>query len=183
MQVFDRSKKPGRAGGFTLIELLVVISIIGVISGMVMVGLDGTRARARDAKRKSDLAQIRKALEMYYADNDRYPQAGACAYGTNCYANSTSGANWIPALTSGGYLKSVPVDPRNNQCCPWTAGRYTYTYGNVTSNGQAYDLTAQLENSADPDRCAVKQYKFYFTNNNWCGSYSGQIYENSPLSP
>ena len=166
--------------GFTLIELLVVISVIGLLSSVVLVSVAGVRAQARDARRKQDLRQIRMALDIYYADYEKYPPAGGCAYGANCYVYSTSGSNWIPALTTAGYLKSLPVDPRNNASSPWTTGNYSYAYGNVSTDGQFFDLTTQLENPNDPDRCAVKKYKFYFDNHLWCGAYSGQIYEYSP---
>lgn len=62
--------------GFTLIELLVVIAIIGILSAIGLVSLNGARERARDAQRKSDLAQIRTALALYYDDNNAYPAAG-----------------------------------------------------------------------------------------------------------
>lgn len=52
--------------GFTLIELLVVISVIGMLAGVVLVGTTGARAKARDARRMSDIDQIRRALELYY---------------------------------------------------------------------------------------------------------------------
>ena len=41
--------------GFTLIELLVTISIIGILIGLSVFGLQGARQSARDAKRKADL--------------------------------------------------------------------------------------------------------------------------------
>ena len=176
-----------KKSGFTLIELLVVIAIIAILSVVGVVVFKGVTTSARDAQRKADLGAIYKALEIYYYQNGKYPQAGSCAYGTNCYVYSiAAGSNWIPALDSN-YMQSVPKDPKNNACCPWSNGNYGYAYGNVTSNGQAYDLTAQLENTSDPDRCGVKNYKWGFANGSWCtafgGSYSNQIYEKSPLTP
>ncbi|GAG50735.1 unnamed protein product, partial [marine sediment metagenome] len=58
---------------FTLIELLVVIGIIGLFSGIVIVGVQGARAKARDAQRIRNLEEIQKSLELYYADYERYP--------------------------------------------------------------------------------------------------------------
>ncbi len=62
--------------GFTLIELLVVISIIGVLSGVVLSALNNARAKARDAKRISDLHQIQTAIEFFYDDFGEYPPIG-----------------------------------------------------------------------------------------------------------
>ena len=58
--------------GFTLIELLVVIAIIGILAGIVLVSLSGTRAKARDAQRQSDIRQTSLAMEMYYSDEQAY---------------------------------------------------------------------------------------------------------------
>jgi type II secretory pathway pseudopilin PulG len=155
---------------------------------LAIVALKNAREKSRDTRRKADLKQIRTALDLYYDANGRYPQAGTCAYGSNCYVYSTAGSSWISALVNGGYMSKVPIDPTNNANGPWssTSNNYSYAYGNVSTNGQVFDLTARLENTSDPDRCAVKCYKFYFNNQPWCpgsgcgGSYSNQIYENSP---
>lgn len=62
--------------GFTLIELLVVIAIIAILSAIGLVALNGAREKARDAQRRSDIAQIRTALSLYYDDNgSSYPNA------------------------------------------------------------------------------------------------------------
>ena len=53
--------------GFTLIELLVVVSIIGLLSTMAVVSLNGARKKARDAKRVSEVKQIGTLLEMFAA--------------------------------------------------------------------------------------------------------------------
>ena len=159
--------------GFTLIELLVVVAIIGVLSSVVLASLNSARIKARDARRKSDIHQIQLALNLYYSDNGRYPQAAGCAYDVNCYTYSTAGANWIPALSS--YIAQIPIDPINNISGPWWTGQYSYAYGNVRSDGR-FDLVAQLENTSDPDRCQLKQYIFKWTGVSWCGGYSPYIY-------
>lgn len=166
---------------FTLIELLIVIAIIGVLAGVVLVNVNGAKLKANDARRKQQLISIRSGLEVYYAAHGMYPRAGSCAYGSNCYVFSTSGSNWIPDLTAELGISNLPVDPINNISGPWWTGQYSYAYGNVSADGQQYDLTGQLQSTTDSDRCEVKCYKFYFNNSaDWCcnGSpYSGQVYE------
>jgi prepilin-type N-terminal cleavage/methylation domain-containing protein len=143
--------------GFTLIELVVVIAIIGILSITGAVAFSNSLKLARDGRRKQDLDAITQALRMYYQEYGRYPRAGACAYGTGCYVYSTSGGDWIPALAPY-FSGKAPVDPTNNRPNPWTAGNYSYAYGFLTSDGQAYNLIAQLENPNDPDRCGLKDY-------------------------
>lgn len=168
--------------GFTLIELLVVVAVIGLLATFSIVSLNRSRIISRDAKRKADLRDIRMALELYYNDYGLYPQASGCVYGSNCYVYSTAAsAVWIPALAE--YTNVLPRDPKNTGGAPWGANGLQYAYGNVTADGQAFDLSTHLENESDPDRCEVKKYRFYFNNQVWCGGYSGQIYENSPLTP
>ena len=61
-----------KSRGFTLIELMVVCAIIGILSAMVIVSLASAKAKARDGKRVSDLAQIQGALEQYFDHNNAY---------------------------------------------------------------------------------------------------------------
>ncbi|HQB76688.1 MAG TPA: prepilin-type N-terminal cleavage/methylation domain-containing protein, partial [bacterium] len=62
--------------GFTLIELLVVIAIIALLSTLSVVALNNARVKSRDARRLSDIKQIRTALEMYFNQNNSYPIDG-----------------------------------------------------------------------------------------------------------
>jgi len=58
--------------GFTLIELLVVITIIGTLSGVVLVSLTGVRSSARDAVRQSDIRQVVSAQGIHFGFKEYY---------------------------------------------------------------------------------------------------------------
>ena len=59
--------------GFTIIELLVVISIIAAISSVVLTNINDSRKRSRDALRVQQIAQVQRALELFFSKNERYP--------------------------------------------------------------------------------------------------------------
>ena len=59
--------------GFTLIEMLVVISVIAIVLAISLPNFIGARERARDAKRKVELGELKKALRLYYNDYQQYP--------------------------------------------------------------------------------------------------------------
>ena len=61
------------AAGFTLIEMLVVIFIIGILVSLLLSNILGARQRAEDIDRKNDAQQMKKALRLYYNDNQVYP--------------------------------------------------------------------------------------------------------------
>jgi type II secretion system protein G len=103
--------------GFTLIELLVVIAIIGLLSSVVLASVNNVRVKARDARRQSDIREVYKAIEMYYADHNAYPSTGSL---NNVYGDVGCGpmdspdtvtSDWVPGLVSGGYMNSLPQDP------------------------------------------------------------------------
>lgn len=100
--------------GFTLIELLVVISIIGVLTGIILVGLGGVRASARDTKRMGDLEQIRSGLEVYRADCRGYPASLSLGGTLTGDGSSTSCAS------NNVYISAIPDDPQ--------APGFTYSY-------------------------------------------------------
>lgn len=111
--------------GFTLIELLVVIAIIGLLSTLSILALNSARARARDAKRISDVKQIQTALEMYYNEMGDYP------------TTVTSGGSI--AGTSGTYLRVVPTPPTpiDGSTCPSAQPAYTYSHSGSGTGGNA----------------------------------------------
>lgn len=95
-----------RKKGFTLIELLVVIAIIGILSSVVMASLSTARLKARDARRMSDLNQIRLTMEFYYDDNGYYPRE---TDGANGIVGEGSG---LDTMLASYFSSSLPHDPR-----------------------------------------------------------------------
>ncbi len=91
--------------GFTLIELLVVIAIIGLLATLSIVAVGPARARARDAKRLSDVKQIRTALELYYDGNGEYPAQ------TMLLSDEDPAYNTLYCLQDGLGFVQKPCDP------------------------------------------------------------------------
>lgn len=118
--------------GFTLIELLIVLTIVGILATLVLFTTQNQLMKARDGKRKADLAKIQKVLEDYINDQTSYPtrtEYGDCG--------STEGTIFE------GYTKEIPCDPTNND-------EYNYFYSPGTSDGSWYKIYAKLENDNDP---------------------------------
>ena len=59
--------------GFTLIELIVVVTIIGILAGIALINVRTAQTKAREAALKDNLFQMRKAIDNFYADKQRYP--------------------------------------------------------------------------------------------------------------
>jgi len=93
--------------GFTLIELLIVIAIISLLAMMTTTTLINARAKSRDARRLADMAQIKKAMELFYDDNARYPDNNDGV--SNSGEVIGSGDDIDDALKT--YLPIIPADP------------------------------------------------------------------------
>lgn len=115
-----KKKKRKKEKGFTLIELLVVISIIGVLSSIVVASLGDLRNRARETKFIAEVMKTRDALELFYLENNRYPDHN--------YANTFGELELLradlklPSLPSGSnfyYLyDSDSASPNLSTCRP-----------------------------------------------------------------
>ncbi|HEX8254418.1 MAG TPA: type II secretion system protein [Thermoanaerobaculia bacterium] len=65
-----RSKKQA---GFSLVELIVVVTIIGILAGIAVVNVKFAQRKAREGALRENLQQMRKAIDNFYADKQRYP--------------------------------------------------------------------------------------------------------------
>ncbi len=129
--------------GFTLIELLVVIAILAALAGLTATNFGNTQAKARDARRKSDLTQIQRALELFYNDHGEYPHESSNQI-AGCGAASQSACAWGDPLQDGDgtiYMEMIPSDPKQGT---------TYYYNVDTTDYLRYQLFARLENQNDP---------------------------------
>jgi general secretion pathway protein G len=81
--------------GFTLIELIVVVTIIGILAGIAMVNVRNAQRKAQETALRGDLFELRKAIDNFYADKQRYP-------------------NDLNELVPN-YLRKIPPDPITKQ--------------------------------------------------------------------
>lgn len=137
--------------GFTLIELLVVMAILGILATVSIANFRTSQAKGRDASRKSDIHQIRSALEAYVNDHGGYPASSGDGKIVAC------GCDLNPVQCDWGvkdfnefcdenktvYMKEVPADPLATQ---------NYCY--VSPDGTSYQIYAILENTNDPEKLA-----------------------------
>ena len=125
--------------GFTLIELLVVIAIIGLLSSIAVVSLNGARAKARDAKRVSDVKQLSLLIEMEAA----YSATGG-------YDIFPGGCNSEGDLTTdcgdfAGYNWGTLTDPTGTSACNGNSEAIcAYSIG-LDSDEADYEICFYLE--------------------------------------
>jgi len=141
--------------GFTLIELLVVIVIMGILVGITLFVYRGAQGRARDAQRQTDIANIQKALELYYDDNGSYPipSGTSSAVGNTWYSSGDN--SWMNfAIAMLNATNKLPNDPTNtSNGSPLTANNYVYGYTTGSycgkTSGQWYILVYRLEGAKE----------------------------------
>jgi len=117
-----------RQHGFTLIEILLVVSLIGLLLSVLLFGSQLQLFKSYDATRKSDLYNIKDALENYYSDHD-------------CYPNNLDFGEVLDACDSTSafpYLSKVPCDPRDDT-------PYAYVTDGLTCS-QKFRLYSKLDN-------------------------------------
>jgi prepilin-type N-terminal cleavage/methylation domain-containing protein len=109
------------SSGFTLIELLVVISMISILAAMGIAQYRNSVRRAEEATLKTDLFQMRDAIDQYYADKGKYPAT-------------------LEALVSDGYIRKIPIDPITKAADTWETVPAEADPGNPSAEPGVYNV-------------------------------------------
>ena len=123
---------------FSLIEIIVVSTIFVLIALISFMSFSGFQKKSRDSKRKSDMDNVRGALEIYKNNNN----------------NATYPSN-LDNLVANRNIESLPLDPKTSQ---------VYSYSPKNPDGDAcdettsnpcttYTLEANIE--SEPDKTIV----------------------------
>lgn len=94
-QTTARSRRSRLQQGFSLIELIVVVTIIGILAGVAIVNVKNAQRKARETALKENLFNMRKAIDNFYADKQKYP---------------ADLNELVP-----NYLRAIPKDPMTGQ--------------------------------------------------------------------
>ena len=95
-----RTVAPSHPSGFTLVELLIVMAIAVILAGVGLALYGNSVTRAKEAVLKEDLYLMRKSLDEYYADKQKYPAT-------------------LDTLVSEKYLRVIPEDPFTRSVDSW----------------------------------------------------------------
>ena len=124
--------------GFTLIEMLIVIVVIAILAVIVIQRFTGVGRRGREASLRTDLHEMRTAIEHFEADAGAYPPDLTdlmAADGASISADADgSGRSVDRAGYQGPYLRTgdsaLPADPMT-KAADWT---YDNAAGDVHSS-------------------------------------------------
>ncbi len=136
--------------GFTIVELLIVIVVIGILALLVITTYSGIQAKARNAKRQTDIQSVQTQLEAFFSQNGYYPSLG-----------NMNDSTWL-----GDNMKSLdqnalvdPSNPTSSKTLAATPTAKQYSYAVTNSSGGScegdnttcakYTLTADYEGTVN----------------------------------
>ena len=141
---------------FTFIELMVVTMITGILIVAMIVLFNPIKQMQKswDGKRVAELNTLRKVLEDYYNDKNRFPlPSDICfdsasaprtdLYGkTACSCHICGNSSTSPSFSP--YLPSLPCDPQS------PAKEYLYDYDCSTTSPSWYRIYTKLSIESNP---------------------------------
>jgi prepilin-type N-terminal cleavage/methylation domain-containing protein len=146
--------------GFTLVELLVVIGILGILMAVTIVAINPVQQfqSARNATRRSDIANILDAIYQYEASNTGTVPPTLASVSTTAGTPSpiaTSGTGFVNPCTDlvSNYMADIPLDPSSGTKTGGTGstcGATSYTSGyTIYKTGVRFTVIASsAENGA-----------------------------------
>ena len=115
-----------RVRAFTLVELVIVVTIIGIISAIAVPRISTATMAAAGNALMLTLANVRKAVDVFYAEHGRYPGYAPAGGGARreffpdqpiMYSDATGNTNptYAYPFIYGSYIRSpFPTNPTNH---------------------------------------------------------------------
>jgi len=121
------------SAGFTLVELLVSATIVGILVTLGAMNVRGSIIRGRNLDRKSVAEDAARAMEQYFADNNKYP------------------AGVVDNLKNAGnaYLNPYLTKPLPLYVSPDVYNNGTDFVLETNAAGSSFCISAELENVAN----------------------------------
>jgi general secretion pathway protein G len=116
-------------GGWTLIEMLVVMTLILILSSMALVQYRNSVLTAKEAALRSNLFQMRDAIDQYYADKGKYPES-------------------LDALVTERYIRAVPKDPITDRTDSWQTIQADSEPGTLSTQAGIYNVKSGSQDTA-----------------------------------
>ncbi len=127
-RVSAAGRRTRREDGWTLIEMLVVLSLIMILTSVAMTQYRNSVQAAKEGALRSNLYQMRDAIDQYYADKNKYPEA-------------------LETLVSERYMRSIPKDPITNTT-DWQTIPADAEPGSTSSTTGIYEVKSSSQDSA-----------------------------------
>lgn len=124
------NRKRTSQSGFTLIELIIVVTIVGLLAGIALVNVRHAQRKAAENILKANLTNMRKAIDDFYADKQRYPSA-------------------LQELVDEKYMRRIPPDPITRSSDTWIEIR-------DDANASGLETSSDLNDSGAPGVVDVK---------------------------
>ena len=125
----QQSRMFRRDQGWTLIELLVVLSLILILTSLALTQYRNSVKLAKEAALRSDLFLMRDAIDQYYADKGKYPEA-------------------LDTLVTERYLRAIPKDPITLGADTWQTVQAEPDAGAVSTTAGIYDVKSGSADTA-----------------------------------
>ncbi len=150
---------------FTLLELLVVITILGVLVALGLRSFLASQMKARDSKRKGEVEQLSKALEMFWGDQGYYPVGNDLGqimmqnsesswtifeWGEEFYDVNNPSTIYMTKLPGSGNIKCY------YQAYRLAGGSFEAVDNNESEQAHAYQIYTHIENLEDQSMLQVE---------------------------
>lgn len=109
--------------GFTLFELLAVMLIMAILASIAVPSYKRSQIKAKESVLAEDLYQMRRSIDAFYADQQRYP-------------------DFLGELTNLKYLREIPLDPFTRSKDTWICIPPEPSETGQLAPGDCFDVTS-----------------------------------------